>query len=318
MVKHIQVTLVKQWLGGVQGWGGLAMRQEKQTVKQFYDVFGWNKNQDGVYEDTATFVDTRPVLDNYHHKVHMRVKEFINPQGEYFLDAGSGAISHPEHIEYSAGYKRRVCVDLSAKALSEARSRLKEQGSYILADLTRLPFRDRTFDTTVCAHVLYHIPEDEQALTIIELHRTLKQGGNCVIVYNWSAGLFATLPFLFSRQWIAARVRRLISTVPGTRSFFTKLLKPSRRIASQEKQEWSDPPPLYFHAHDYQWFQEAFPHDWETDIRCWRSVGKAFTTKFVGNGFAGRFFLELLFRLESTFPHTMARLGQYPMMLISK
>ena len=67
------------------------MRDEKNNVKKFYDSFGWNRLAGGGYKDTVTFVDTRQVLDTYYHRVHMRLKKFIEPHGTYFLDAGSGA-----------------------------------------------------------------------------------------------------------------------------------------------------------------------------------------------------------------------------------
>jgi ubiquinone/menaquinone biosynthesis C-methylase UbiE len=248
----------------------------------------------------------------------MRVKKFIRPHGNYFLDAGSGAISHPEYIEYSSGYKRRVCVDFSAKALAEARSKLKDHGLYVLADLTRLPFKEQTFDSTVCAHVLYHIPQDEQKAAIFELYRTQKQGGNCVIVYTWPTSAFTKFALNFNTKWITKKIGRLPSMIPGVRSVWTRLAKPAGQKANDEKPKQPTRPPLYFHPHDYQWFQETLPDNWETDIRCWRSVGRVFTTRFVGNNFAGRLFVELLFKLETIFPHTLARLGQYPMILIRK
>ena len=294
------------------------MRKEKQNVKQFYDTFGWDKNQNDVYKDTASFVDMRPVLSTYYHKVHMRVKKFFHPQGEYFLDAGSGAISHPEYIEYSSGFKRRVCVDFSAKALAEARSKLDDHGLYVLADLTRLPFSDHTFDATVCAHVLYHIPEDEQKAAIFELYRTLKPDGNCVITYTWPTSIFTKLALNFNTKWITEKIRRLLSMIPGARYLWMKLTKRTGKTIDVGKPKQPSRPPLYFHPHDYQWFQETLPENWETDIRCWRSVGRIFTTRFVGNNFAGRLFLELLFWLETILPHALARLGQYPMIIIRK
>ncbi len=30
------------------------MRQEKQVVRDFYDLYGWEKSADGVYKDTRT------------------------------------------------------------------------------------------------------------------------------------------------------------------------------------------------------------------------------------------------------------------------
>jgi SAM-dependent methyltransferase len=294
------------------------MREEKRIVKDFYDGFGWERNTDGTYRDTVAFVDVRPVLREYYHKVYLRVKSFVAPQGEYFLDAGSGAIPHPEYMEYSAGYRRRVCVDLSLKALSEARAKLGGRGLYVMADLTRLPFRERIFDATVCAHVLYHIPEDEQASAVQELYRTLKPDASCVIIYGWRTSLATQLASLAGRRAVLARLRRLIARIPGTRFLWGRFRRPAAQDASREGHGQPERPPLYFHPGDYQWFRQMLPEYWDTDIRCWRFADRAFTTTFVGDNVAGRLLLELLFKAETRFPHAMARVGRYPMIIIRK
>ena len=292
------------------------MRTEKQCVKEFYDSFGWEQNVDGSYKDTTTFVDTRPVLTRHYQMVHMRVKKFLAPEGTYFLDAGSGAIPHAEYLTYSAGYHRRICVDLSMRALIEARAKLQERGCYVIADLTKLPFRDGTFDATISAHVLYHVPEDEQMSLLRELYRTLKPGRRCVIIYAWPTSLPTKLASLFSRQQIVAKARRLITMIAR-----------AGRLGGQQvlsvppadaKPAHPSAPPLYFHAHDYQWFQKTLPDEWGTDIRCWRFVNRAFTTAFVPNNVVGRLLLAMIFRLENLFPHAMARIGSHPMMILSK
>jgi len=190
------------------------MRKEKQIVREFYDTFGWHKNTDGIYKDIDAFVDMRPVMTNYSYKIYMRAKGFINPHGKYFLNAGSGAISHAEYLEYSLGYDWHICVDFSERALSEARSKLKDRGLFVKADLTNLPFKDGIFDATVAAHVLYHIPEDEQKSAIFELYRTLKKNANCVVIYTWPSCLLTNIAALFRR--IIEKTKRLIKIIPGT------------------------------------------------------------------------------------------------------
>jgi SAM-dependent methyltransferase len=256
------------------------------------------------------------VLKPYYQKVHMRVKEFLAPQGTYFLDAGSGAISHAEYLTYSAGYHRRICVDLSIKALVEARGKLQEHGCYVIADLTKLPFRDGTFDAAISAHVLYHIPEDEQASALRELYRTLKPGRQCVVIYVWPTSLPTKLASLFSSQQIIAKTRRLIAMIPGERRLGRQQAPPT--TSEREPGARECVPPLYFHAHNYQWFRDTVPDEWETEIRCWRFVNRPFTTTFVANNVIGRLLLAIIFWLETLFPHAMARIGSYPMIILRK
>lgn len=50
-----------------------------------------------------------------------------------------------------------------------------DDGAMVLADLTRMPFRSRSFDAVFCSHVLEHVPDDRRALE--ELYRILRPGG---------------------------------------------------------------------------------------------------------------------------------------------
>src|SRR5581483_12460966 len=128
---------------------------EKAIVRDFYEEFGWTRDTSGTYNDTASFVDLRPVLSSYYHDTQMRVKRFLNRSGKYFLDAGSGPLSQPEYLLYSDDYAFRVCIDLSASALQEARRKLTGHGLCVIGDVGALPFRTGTFDAVLASHVLY-------------------------------------------------------------------------------------------------------------------------------------------------------------------
>ncbi|UCC29804.1 MAG: class I SAM-dependent methyltransferase, partial [Phycisphaerales bacterium] len=232
------------------------MRPEKQLVRDFYDVYGWEKSADGAYKDTSTFVDRRPVLDGYRHRTHMRVSKFLPTQGEYFLDAGCGAIPHPEYLEYSRGYRYRVCVDLSERALKEARAKLRDQGLYVVADVTNLPFAEHTIDGAVSAHVLYHVPYDEQEAGIRELYRTLARGRAGVIIYTWPDYWHSWLRRRF--VWLCILFGRL----PGVRGAWNviRMIAGKRGQAPGNEQHTtrSERPPLYFRPHDRRWFRQTF------------------------------------------------------------
>jgi SAM-dependent methyltransferase len=280
----------------------------KRSVREFYDTFGWRKDANGFYGDTAAFEDNRPVLRDYWQQTHLRVKEFIRPHGRYYLDAGSGAISHPEYLAYSDGYERHVCADFSYQALVEARIKLAEQGWYVVADLTHLPFKSDTFDAAVSAHVIYHIPAEEQAAAIREIGRTVCPACNFLIVYMQ-----------------VDRLRRLVKNMPVIRTLWTDVLKPLLRRGKQVTQtppNESEPKPphaaIYVHTHPLRWFRRTFGREWQVEMRSWRSVGAEFTRRFIPDGALGRQLLHLLYRLEGAFPHAMARLGRYQIIIFSK
>lgn len=52
----------------------------------------------------------------------------------------------------------------------------------VVADAQHLPFPDATFDRAMCAHVMYHVPDQHLALT--ELRRVTRPGGRVVVVTN--------------------------------------------------------------------------------------------------------------------------------------
>lgn len=281
------------------------LRKEKESMRHYYDTSGWHKNAECAYNAIAVFVDMRPVLDWYRHQTHMRVKRFLIPHGEYFLDAGSGAIPHPEHLAYSSSYNRCVCVDLSVTGLMEARSKLKEKGLCVVADLAKLPFKDNVFGATFSGHVLYHVPKDEQEHVVMELYRTLAPGSKCVIVYHNPHGLLTA---------IAAGL-----TV-WRRIFKLDLKKKDRQDESTHvgAEPHRTQPKLYLYAYDYQWFHKTFPKHWNIDIRSWCSVGRAFTERVVPNNWIGGLLMKMIFWCETLFPHTLGRLGRYPMIVLRK
>lgn len=269
------------------------MTEEKETVREFYNRFGWLKDGSGVYYDTVVNVDSRLVLNFYRYKICMRVKRFLKKDGKFFLDAGCGA--NP-YLEGSASYECHVCVDLSRRGLLEARSKLNGKGAFLIGDLTRLPFRDEVFDAVLAAHVLYHIPKDEQASAIREMSRTLKLGATCVILYtrgkSWFTIMFSQLPKLLKL-----------------------IFRPVLRTRLQNKEATGYIPPLYVYAHDFHWFQKNFP---EIEARCWMLLDSGFTKSFIPNNMFGLVLVKAVLLFEKTFPHTLAKISSFPMFVIRK
>ena len=99
------------------------MENTKQQVREFYDQIGWAQVGEGLYQN-ARYEDLRSVSRDYIHRCHLRVNGHIAARGDFLLDAGSGPVQWPEYLTYSAGYRFRVCLDISITALKEARTRL--------------------------------------------------------------------------------------------------------------------------------------------------------------------------------------------------
>jgi SAM-dependent methyltransferase len=268
----------------------------KKDVQEFYDKLGWEKSDDG-FSDASIYEDLRPVAAEYIHRCHQRVKQHLPDSGRYLLDVASGPIQYPEYVAYSAGYERRVCADISLRALVEARKRLGEKGFYVVADIANLPFADNTFDGIVSLHTIYHVPAAEQEKAFNEVHRVLAPERPAVVVYSWGARSPLMLLMLMPFQvwnWLGRRIRA--------------------RAVSLGR---SDSPALYGHHYGYWWFaSRKWPFSYE--LYSWRSVSPDFTKIYVRPRLFGRSLLSLLFRTENAWPRFFGRVGQYPMIVFRK
>jgi ubiquinone/menaquinone biosynthesis C-methylase UbiE len=268
----------------------------KKDVQEFYDNIGWDKSDDG-FSDASIYEDLRPVAAEYIHRCHQRVKQHLPDSGRYLLDVASGPVQYNDYVAYSAGYERRVCADISLRALVEARRRLGDKGLYVVADIANLPFADNSFDGVVSLHTIYHVPAAEQEKAFNEIHRVLAAERPAVVVYSWGARsplmLVSLMPFQVW-NWLSRRMR-----------------------ARTVSQGGSDSPALYGHHYGYSWFaSRKWPFTYE--LYSWRSVSPDFTKIYVRRWLFGRSLLSQLFRMENAWPRFFGRFGQYPMIVFRK
>ncbi len=284
----------------------------QRQVREFYDSIGWQEISAGVYQN-ARYEDLRPVTREYIHRCHMRVSRHLPLEGEYFLDAGSGPIQYPEYLEYSRGYRFRVCLDLSRRALKGARERVGEHGLFVVGDIARLPFRPEIFTGAVSLHTVHHLPENQQRSAFEELYRVLEPGGRTVVVSSWGK---RSLLMRISRGpiavafWLLRAYRRLwgieqVSVVPVSGEGI-------------ETNELLKLPGTYTHQGGFAWVQRELAFLPGLEVRVWRSVGSSFLRAFIHRRLLGSIWLKLLFWLEERAPHTLGRLGQHPMILFNR
>ena len=269
------------------------LASQESPTGAFYDEHGWKRDVDGFFGDTRTFVDTREVPFAFTRRCIRRLNTHFRSGGRFLLDAGSGPIAHDEYLEYGTRFDCRICVDLSAEALKVARCKLGDRGVYLQADLTHLPIQTGSIDAITCNHVIYQIPEDQQASVFNELWRVMKPGAVAVIVYWWR-----DTPL----QWRLERLARMLagggdasgshkpSTVAGTPDNFPLSLG---------------------------WFET---HDWpfRYEIEPFRVIGNAFMRSYVSNDWIGKLFLEAVYTLQQIAPAYCGRYGQMPAIVLRK
>jgi SAM-dependent methyltransferase len=280
--------------------------QIKQQVREFYDQVGWRTESDGFYQN-ASYEDLRPVSHEYIHKCHLRVLRHLKPGGRFMLDAGSGPIQYPEYLEYSRGYQRRVCADISFLALREARRRIGEQGIFVVCDIANLPFRSQVFDGEVSLHTIHHLPAQEHIRAYQELHRTLASGSQAVIVNAWDKPPLV----VFLNSWI---------------DFFEKLSGLLRHRSRQfiTAKSLSSPveePPArgtYVRKQNAAWLEREVGILMPVRIFCWRSISVRFLRAFIHPHLAGKTLLRLVYWLEERFPRFFGKYGQYPLIVLAR
>jgi ubiquinone/menaquinone biosynthesis C-methylase UbiE len=98
------------------------------------------------------------------------------------LDVGSGAGQIAGHLlKYADREAEITCFDLSHEMLRRARQRLKSvRPRFVVADLTRLPFADGSFDCVTCGYVLEHLPDPRVGLA--ELSRVMTHGARMLLL----------------------------------------------------------------------------------------------------------------------------------------
>ncbi len=278
----------------------------KESIRDFYDQTGWKKTEGDIFSDTQRFDDLRMVAREYTHRCHQRVGKQIQPSGKYFLDAASGPIPHDDYLDYSKSFDFRICVDLSLLALQQAKMKLGERGVYLIADMTNLPLKDSIAGAVISLHTIYHIPEEEQRSAFLEIGRVLKPGGQAVVVYSWGDH-----SLLMNAALIPLKLLRYFPS-----SFKTFMKKQASKQLDVEVNE-SNEAPLYAYYHTYRWFKNQ-QWNFQYKIKVWRSVNLPFLKYYVHNRLFGQFLLKLVFSLEESFPKVFGRVGQYPMIVISK
>lgn len=287
----------------------MAEKEIKRQVQAFYDSIGWKVVGDGLYQN-ARYEDLRPVSGEYIHRCHLRVGRHLPQRGQRLLDAGSGPVQYPEYLEYSRGFSRRVCLDISRLALTEARTRLGTHGAYVVGDLANLPFKESVFEGVVSLHTLHHLPAEEHKRGLKELYRVLAPAGRAVVVYAWGdGGLLMRLMERPTRagQSMLAR-RRGEQAIPGAQ----------RKDAKDRDPQKCAPTGTITYKHDYIWARKELDFLPTLEILVWRTVNTGFLRTFIHERLFGRVWLRMLHRWEETAPRLLGRLGQYPMFVFSK
>ncbi|MGH9432962.1 MAG: class I SAM-dependent methyltransferase, partial [Terriglobia bacterium] len=266
----------------------------KRQVKKWYDEFGW-KLTDGLYGDTAFFSQVGRSGHGFYEMIsHLSFLDRFQA-GEFFLDAASGALAHPEYLAYSWCHKYRVCVDISLVALQEAASKIGEKGFCCMADICRLPFRENAFDGIVSGYTIQHVPEPEQKQTVAELYRFLAPNKYCCIMTDTGRSVARSLLF---------RALKML-----TKSAFNE---PN----ADRNSSISPPAELYFVPHNTAWWRSTVRElDGTSSVEALRIFEKREFEVLFGHSIKAA---KKLRALEAIMPRLLAGISKYCLVSFSK
>ena len=101
------------------------------------------------------------------------------------LDIGAGKGRHSFFFARN-GFKVNA-IDLSENGIEYIKAGAQEENLDIeaaVADMTELPFDDKSFDCVICFHTIYHTDYAGVQKALREIHRVLKESGEAYISFN--------------------------------------------------------------------------------------------------------------------------------------
>lgn len=252
----------------------------------------------GIYADSDQFVDYRPFILPYTQHGFSNAGKYLNTNGKFFIDVACGPVAFKEYIHLADNFEFRVCIDLSIKALLQARKNLSKHGQnafFICGDMLHLPLKANVADAVLCQHALFHVPANLQKKAMDELVRVAREGSRVVIVYDW-----------FYHSWLMNLTLAPLQLYRIARHFAGKVYA---RIFKKNS--------LYFFSHSPRWFRKNNPGK-KIDFFTWRSINKYFSTIYFHEKAGGKKLVNLLWKMEEKYPRLMGKIGEYPVIVIEK
>lgn len=98
----------------------------------------------------------------------------IDKSAETLLDVGSGKGLPMEMLKTHMGFKKTVGVDLFEPYIKEAKTKAIHD-EYVLGDVRRMTFQDKSFDVVISLQVLEHMPKKDAWKLLDKMERIAKK-----------------------------------------------------------------------------------------------------------------------------------------------
>ena len=155
----------------------------ENRIRRFYDEEGWTQDDAGRLKDTASWGHTKAGYREFSLVMTERIAAMFSEGGDFFLNCGCGPFT-ASAMAYSASCERRICADLSMRALQLCREKFGDDGVYVCTSMVGLGLKDDVSDGTLCEHALYHVDQALQEAAVRHMIRVTKPGKPLVIIYS--------------------------------------------------------------------------------------------------------------------------------------
>ncbi len=125
-----------------------------------------------------------PTSDRFRMAARQAIRRIVGKEDLPILDVGGreGYLFDPRVSTISRGV---TVLDIERAPLCEAAQAWGDLGSFVQGDLTRLPFADKAFRTTVCIGTFYNLPTADMVLDgIREMGRVTAPGGRILCEFR--------------------------------------------------------------------------------------------------------------------------------------
>jgi ubiquinone/menaquinone biosynthesis C-methylase UbiE len=177
-------------------------------------------------ESLVRFLDERGASSFFIDNRRQRLDRLCIQHGDAVLEVGCGTGDFTHNLQSAAGQSGVVVgIDLSSTMVTTARNR-SEGGAatprFCVADATRLPFADATFDACTAERVLFHLEQPERA--VAEVARVVRPGARVALFEpDWRTMTINAPDRELTEKIVDLYVRRLAS--PGAAGALPQMLR---------------------------------------------------------------------------------------------
>jgi SAM-dependent methyltransferase len=289
-------------------------RDLESGVAKFYDTLRWDPSK---WHDLSKnkkaysrWADNRECAKSYAQRCRSRAFRHIPSIGEYMLDVGCGPLQFDEYVNYSKNFKKRYCVELSARALEAAQAKIGDHGVFFHGSFFDFELEDNFFDCSLSLLTIFNIHKDEQEAAVRKLIRVTKPGKPVIIVYLNPHSITTAL----ASSWPARIFQRIKEPLLRAKA----LRKGRKRLARNRERETKQAGSLlYFHRHPIEWWSR-FSDVATVAILPWASLNTLTQKAVIPDNRLGAKMLDFLFVLEEWYPQLFGRYAEYPLIVLTK